>query len=182
MRVDERCACVAALALALTGCATVQVPVLGRPVEIQTLSAGKDNKVKGELLALGSEQLWILEAARAREVPLSEIGQVRVRLHGLDGKRTLTWAAVGAVVSGAALTAACSSVEDTSCGGVFFASVIPWALVGGLSARSLEASSRVLIRAPDLSALRPYARYPQGLPEGLDPATLVRKTKTPPIR
>jgi hypothetical protein len=151
-------------------------------VEIQTLGAGKDKKVKGELLALGPEQLWVLEPSRAHEIPLSQIGQVRVRLHGLDGKRTLTWVTVGGVVAGVALTAACSSVEDTSCGGVFLASAIPWALVGGLSARSLEASSRVLIRAPDLSALRPYARYPQGLPEGLDPATLARKTKTPPPR
>jgi hypothetical protein len=158
------------------------VPVFGRPVEIQTLRAGKDNKVKGELLALGSEQLWVLEPARTREVPLSEIEQVRVRLHELDGKRTLTWAAVGGIASAAALTVACSSVEDTSCGGIFYGSVIPWAVFGGLSARSLETSSRVLIRAPDLAALRPYARYPQGLPAGLDPATLVRKKKAPPTR
>ena len=38
------------------------------------------------------------------------------------------------------------------------------------------------MRAPYLEALRPYARYPQGLPEGLDPATLVPKANQSPSR
>ena len=130
--------------------------------------------------AVGTEQLWILEPTRVREVPLREVDQVRVRLHGLDGKRAWTWTLAGAVLSGAALATACSQVEgDTNCGAVLAVSLLPWAAVGGLSAAGLEKSSRLLVRAPDLEALRPYARYPQGLPEGLDLATLVQKAEKP---
>ena len=180
MRVGMKLAYFAALALVLTGCATVKVPLFGRPVEVKAPSGQGDSTVKGELLAVGAEQLWILEPTRVREVPFREIEQVRVRLHGLDGKKAWTWTVAGAVLSGAALATACSQVEgDGNCGGVLAVSLIPWAALGGLSASGLEKSSRILVRAPYLEALRPYARYPQGLPEGLDPATLVQKAEKP---
>ena len=56
--------------------------------------------MKGELLAVGPEQLWILEPTRVREVPLSEVAQVRVRLHGLDGKQAGIWTLAGALLTG----------------------------------------------------------------------------------
>ena len=173
-------ACSAALALALTDCATVKVPLFGRAVEVKAPSGQGDSIVKGELLAVGAEQLWVLEPTRVREVSLREVTQVRVSLHGLDGKKAWTWTVAGAVLSGAALAAACSQVEgDSNCGAAFGFTAVSWGLFGGLSAAGLEKSSRVMVRAPDFDGLRPYARYPQGLPEGLDPATLVRKAEKP---
>jgi len=58
----------------------------------------------------------------------------------------------------------------------------PKSCFGSCPAFYLEKSSRVLVRGPDFNSLRPYARYPQGLPEGLDPALLVRKTPAPSTR
>ncbi len=183
MRVRRTQAGLAALALALTDCATARVPLFGRSVEVKPVSGHGDSATKGELLAVGAEQLWVLEPTRVREVPFGEIGQVRVRLHGLDGGKAWTWTLAGAVLTGAALTAACASVEgDNNCGAAFALTAVPWGLFGGLSARSLEKSSRVLVRGPDFDALRPYARFPQGLPEGVDAALLVRKTKAAPAR
>ena len=92
------------------------------------------------------------------------------------------WTLAGAVLTGAALTAACAAAEDSSCGNVFAFTALSWGLVGVLSTASLEKSSRVVVRGPDYSSLRAYARYPQGLPEGLDPASLVRPPTAPPRR
>ena len=182
LRARQR-ACVALAALALTDCATAQVPLFGRSVEVKAPGAQVDSTVKGELLAVGTEQLWVLEPTRVREVPLREVVQVRVRLHGLDGQKAWTWTLAGAVLSGAALAVACSHVEgDSNCGLALALAGIPWAAIGWPSASGLEKSSRVLVRAPNFEDLRPYARYPQGLPEGLDPATLVPKARQSPSR
>ena len=172
--------CTVALALALSGCATARVPLFGRPVEVQPTAGHKDSAAKGELLAVGAEQLWVLEPTRVREVPLGDIEQVRVRLHGLDGQKAGAWAVAGAVLAGAALTVACGRAESENCGAAFGLTMVPWALFGGPSAASLERSSRILVRRPDFEALRPYARYPQGWPEGLDPALLLRQTQGRP--
>jgi len=77
--------------------------------------------------------------------------------------------ALGAVVTGAALTAACAAADSDSCGNAFGVTVGLWALLGAPSAHSLEKSSRLLVRGPDFTSLRAYARYPQGLPEGMNP-------------
>ena len=174
--------CLAALALALSGCATARVPLFGRPVEVKPTAGHKDEAAKGELLAVGPEQLWVLEPTRVREVPFGDVEQVRVRLHGFDGQKAGAWAVAGAVLTGAALAVACGKAESENCGAAFGLTMVPWALFGGPSALSLERSSRVLVRGPEFTALRPYARYPQGWPEGLDPALLLRKTQGQPPR
>lgn len=162
------------VALVVAGCATVpKVSVTGRLVEVRPTSAKQSPPAKGELIAVGPEQLWILEDKGIHEVPLSSIGEVDVRRHKLGGKQAALWAVVGALVTGGALTAACSSVEGNGgCGKVFLAVGATWGLFGGVSAASLERSSRLPIPSPDWEALRPYARFPQGLPPGLDPAIL----------
>lgn len=160
----------ATIAMILTSCATGRPPVFGRPIEI-TPTAGHEASARGELLAVSETGVWLLEAKGAREIPFAEIQRVRVGLHGLDGRTAGTWATAGTVGTIAALTIACSQVEGTSCGGVLLAA-LPWALVGVPSVASLERSSRVFFGPEDREALVPYARFPQGLPEGLDPQSL----------
>jgi hypothetical protein len=161
------------LVLALTACATARprATVGGRMVEIQPTSE-KDSSVKGELLAVGPEHVWVLARDGVRGVPFAEIEQVRVRLHGLGGGKSWAWTALGAVATGAALAVACASADNDSCGKVFGVTVGAWAALGAPSAKSLEKSSRLLVGGPDFTSLRPYARFPQGLPEGLDPGSL----------
>jgi hypothetical protein len=107
-----------------------------------------------------------------RGVPFTEIEQVRVRLHGLGGGKSWAWTALGALVTGAALTAACAAADSDTCGRVFGITVGAWAALGAPSAHSLEKSSRLLVGGPDFTSLRPYARFPQGLPQGLNPGSL----------
>jgi len=159
------------LVLALTSCATArpQVAIGGRMVEIQPTSE-KASSVKGELLAVGPERVWVMARDGVRGVPFAEIENIRVRLHGLGGGRSWAWMALGAVATGAALAAACASADSDSCGTGFGVTAGLWAAIGAPSAHSLEKSSRLLVRGPDFTSLRAYARFPQGLPEGLDSA------------
>jgi hypothetical protein len=172
----------AVLILALSACATAtpRLPVGGRAVELEPIGSGKGSSLKGELLAVGPERLWILGPDGVRGVPLAEVGQARVRLHGLDGRKAGLWAIVGGIVSGAALTLACASVEGNSnCGVMLGVAAIGWGLIGGPAAASLGKSSQLRVRGPDFEPLRPYARFPQGVPEGLDPAVLPPGTGDP---
>jgi hypothetical protein len=161
------------LVLALTACATTRprATVGGRTVEVQPTNE-KDSSVKGELLAVGPEHVWVLARDGVRGVPFAEIEQVRVPLHGLGGGKSWGWTAIGALATGVALTAACAAADNDGCGKVFGITVGAWAALGVPSAASLEKSGRLFVHGPDFTPLRPYARFPQGLPEGLDPGSI----------
>lgn len=178
MRGSSRKVGLVALAVTLTSCATAGVSVRGRPIEVSPKASHPDAAAKGELLAVGENGIWILEANRVREIPFGDVQLVRVVLHGLNGKVAGGWALAGAVVTVTALGLACSRVEDANCAGVaVFA--LPWAAGGIPAAKSLEKSSRVLVGPGDFTALTPYARFPQGLPEGLDPQRLLSSGTVP---
>lgn len=167
-----------ALLLVLDGCATTKArpPVHGRTVEVRCFvqeNKKESSVVKGELLAVGADRLFLLSPGGVRMIPREEIEQVRVKLHGLDGQKAGGWALLGGLVTAGALAGACASVEDAeNCGGVFAGTAFLWGVIGLPAALDLGKSSRVLVRQNELDTLRPYARYPQGLQEGLDPARL----------
>lgn len=182
MPMQTRFAAWVALSLTLTGCATTgpKLSVLGRPVDVSGQGEGDARRAKGELIAVGPEQLFVLEPGRVRELPLAGIDRVRVRQHGMDGRHSMRWVGLGALITGGALAGACTSVKGnstTSCLGVGAVVAATWALIGGLSAASLESSSKLSVTGPDWDALRPYARFPQGVPEGFDLSGLL---PTPP--
>ena len=161
------------LSVALPACASSRpaLPLGGRTVELRPAEPkGKD--VEGELLAVGPQQLVVLTKEGVRGVPPREVKEARVRRHGLGPGKVLAWVVAGAVATGGALAAACASAEGGNCGAVFGLTVGLWALIGGPAAASLAKSSEHRVGGPDFAGLRPYARFPQGLPEGLDLASL----------
>jgi len=155
-----------------TGCAsTPKVPVVGRAVTV--VPEGDEPKVKGELLAVGPDRLWVREEEGVAEVHLPEVREIRVKRHGFNAHAALGWALLGGLVTGGILAAACASVEDANnCGGVGLAVTGAWLLVGAAAAPSMESSSRLKLWKPTAEDLRPFARLPQGLPEGLAPEAL----------
>jgi hypothetical protein len=133
---------------------------LGSTIDFRLVNS---TALRGELLAAGRDSIWILPAdGRARALPLSQIARVSVQQSGITAKAILMWAVVGGFVTGGALTGACSTVEDASCGLVLPATLFSWLLVGGLSAAMTGSGQFPLARTAD--GLRPYARFPQGLP------------------
>ena len=162
-----------ATALAGAGCASApaKVPVVGRTVTVRMTEG--DTRLKGELLFVDKDSLWLRGEDGVREVRLSGVRTVRVKQHSLDGKKAWAWAGIGAAVTGGGLAASCWSVEGSgNCGAVGLVTAGLWLAVGALSAPSLERSSRVELTARTPDGLTPFARLPQGLPAGVAPSAL----------
>lgn len=160
-----------------TGCATSggRVSIYGRQVTAVEVgnSEERESPPKGELIAAEPARIWLLGKEQVFEVPLSSIEEVRVRRHGFTPGKALLWSLLGAVVTGGALAGACSSVEDVSgCGSVFAIVGGIWLGVGGLAAASMGRSGSIRVPRPKAEDLSPYARFPQGVPEGFDPRSL----------
>lgn len=160
-------------AVASAGCAARAPSVLGRQVTLVPVEK-KDPKVKGELLAFEQGRLWVRTEAGLRDVDPASLREVRVQRHTLNGKWAIRWGLLGGLASGVAMAAACSTVQGNSAGGCAGAGAVfggVWALMGLLAAPSLEASSQVSFM-PESTRLKPYARFPAGLPKGVAPESL----------
>ena len=119
-------------------------------------------QVSGELLGVTADSLHLLGPLGISSVGLDRVAETSIARHRLSAKKTVAWISVGALASGAGLTSACSSVAD-DCGGVFVTTFAMWAIVGGLFA-AIIGQQRWEDVIPEPEALRPYARYPQGVP------------------
>lgn len=125
-------------------------------------------RLSGELLALQRDSLWLLPSrGEMRVVALRDVTRAQVPQRGLTAGGVMAWTLIGGLVSGTLLTAACSSVEGAGCGGVLPAVMLSWGLVGGISAAL--SGSRMRPVGTDPRSLAPYARFPQGLPDGFVP-------------
>jgi hypothetical protein len=141
--------------------------VLGRRVEL--LATPRAAMVTGELLAAQGDSAWVLTSRPERvvAVPVGPASQATIRRHGLTASRGVIWGLVVGVVSGVGLAAACSSVAD-ECGGVLVGSVASGLVFGALAGLSFHVSSRRTFTPVRVEQLTPYARFPQGVPTGLD--------------
>lgn len=163
------------LATLLQACATARPApsVLGRDVKVLPRAGG--SKVQGELLVVEADRVVVLANDGIHDVAMPQIRQIRVRRHSFDGPKAWTWTIVGALVSGVGLGAACSSVEGTSdCGGAAVLGAAPWLIFGGLAALSAERTAFLKFDPGQGEGLRPFARYPQGLPPELDLRGIVK--------
>lgn len=136
----------------------------GRRADIRL--AGTD--LSGELLALESDTLWIRADGIPLGLPVADVQRVRIHRHSLDTGAVLTWTLVGAGVTALGMTAACTSVDDANCAAVAPLVLLGWAVGGGLFAATLARSSRRDVPVAP-AALRPYLRFPTGLPTSQRP-------------
>jgi len=186
MKTPLRAVAVILSAALVPGCASTlnlkDVPVGGREVTVVAAEGGA--KLKGELLVVEKDRLWLRTKDGVRELPLRGVREVHVKRHGFGASKALTWAGAGAAASGIGLTAACNSVEGSGdCGRVGLVTAGIWLLVGAATAPAFESSSKLKFPAGSSPALQPYARLPQGLPPGVAPSTLAAPpaaSKKPP--
>lgn len=137
-------------------------PVLGYQVVLKTPDGGSS---KGELLAVSRDSVWLLRDNALSAFPLVGIQQVDVQQSSFGSGKVWLWSLAAGALSGAALTAACSSVEG-DCGYVFPIVLLSWTFIGGVATLSVEGSRYAEFHAPGGDQLRPYTRFPQGLPDG----------------
>ncbi len=150
--------------------------ILGSTVLLKPIAGHRVPVEEGELIATSRDSLWLLLPGRLEAVPRGAVLRVRVNRKKMGAGMAWAWAGIGAVVTGVALTAACSTVAD-SCGGVFLATGVVWALVGAAAAPSIAGA-----RWEDIDAwgdLPPHTRFPQGLPTGVDYRRLTGRSWLP---
>lgn len=147
----------------LCGCARNPAPAGWQPpaVEAQQATRGgwilieceDDSNVTGELIAVDETTLHVLTVAGLEAVPRSTVRTARLVGYGTAGNLR-PWTALGAV--------------STLSHGGWLVGTLPMWLVGGLTAASHEVNAALV--PPDEFAS--FARFPQGLPPKLDPASL----------
>ena len=161
----------------LAGCAGSSAPRdwLPRAVDATAQAHGgwivlrldDDSRHQGELIAVGPDSLFVLEPGGC-----SAYGHARVRnalLTGYDSEadRLQAWTIVG-------------SISTLSHGYGLAVSLPAWLLVGSLATASQAHAGRVAVTPTTWEKARIYARFPQGLPEGIDRAAL--RPREPPPR
>jgi hypothetical protein len=139
----------------------------GQGYQVQArLITGPTRSSTGELISVTRDSLWIREASDVRAMALGNLEWVRVRHHGFTFGKAMTITVLGGLITGGALTAACSSVSD-DCGSVFLGMMGSWLVVGAIASASSGSAYRDLA-PPSREILLPYARHPQGPPPGVE--------------
>ena len=180
MRALRRLVAVVVVAALTCGCSAGTSSVLGRPVTLVP-SEKSAPKTQGELLAVDHGRIWVRTKDGVRDFEPAALREVRVRRHNFTGGWARRWGLVGGLLSGGAMTVACSSVEGNSGGGCAGVGAVwggLWVLAGLLAAPGLDASSQVFL-SPTSDRLKLYARLPAGLPDGVDPPALVQGPPAP---
>lgn len=165
-------------ALLLAGCAhnTAPADFLPSPQEARREGYGgwleltvregpkRTRGVAGELLAVSEDTLLLLG-----DSGVTAISTATVRKGRLTGYRS----SAGLVGSFAAL-----GTLATVSNGYFLVFTAPMWIIGGTIAAGTESTTPVIeVPPPRWQALAAWARFPQGIPPGLDPGTLTRKPK-----
>jgi hypothetical protein len=132
--------------------------------------------VRGELLSVSVDSLWVLSDSRTVAFPLRDVRAVRVRMHKWGWGRMLAWNVLAGLGSAAALSAACRSVEGTAnCRDVFLGWSLGWSLIGGITGAFIATSSHRTLE-PAAGALRPFVRLPQRFLSNVDSLPGPRRT------
>ncbi len=184
MRSRERVAILALLAALALGCASAPTsppdwlpdPVavgenpFGAWIEVQCGTKRGEMEIHGELLAVDRTHVYVLRPDDMRAVAIDSVREARVTWYNSHGG-----AVVGATVIGTFMTIS---------NGAFLVFTAPMWMIGGTLAAHSQYHEPVL-ESPDRGwdEIRPFARFPQGLPPGFvpGPATVVEVVTEPVI-
>lgn len=154
------------------GCATSSAPrgFLRPPLEAQRSAYGgwieialvreprarTEGTLSGELIAVGDDSIFVLGAAGLRAVAVPQIARARLMAYDAQYGALASWTLLG--------------VLSTASHGVGLILTAPMWIVLGTTATSAQSHAplHVVTRPADLPSLRPFARFPQGLPPALD--------------
>jgi len=174
-------AVIAAIAIAFAGCATTTAPkgFLDKRSELQTEAFGAWIRVEyyegsepsdlaavteGEFIALHEYKIYVLTENDVAEIPITKVLQARLTTYYADYWYLPLWTLVGTV--------------STASHGWYLALTAPMWIITGI-ASTIGQSHAPIEKYPRLSRdeLRKFARFPQGLPQGLDLSRLKPKIK-----
>jgi hypothetical protein len=140
--------------------AVAQREAYGGWIAVETAPEPSKRTVEGELIAITPDTLHVLTADSLVSLAIGEVASATLTTYDARSGRIQTWSIVGAV--------------STLSHGVWLVLSLPtWILVGTTATASASKEPRV--QSLDAALLRPHARFPQGLPPGLDRRALRQK-------
>ena len=119
-------------------------------------------RVDGELIAVSADSVWVLSKDQALVIPTADVMAGKLTAYAAQKGALATWATLGTL--------------STLSNGLFLIFTAPMWIIGG--SLSVGNETRAPVRkSPPLTwgELAPFARFPQGMPEGMDLSSL--KTK-----
>jgi hypothetical protein len=135
---------------------------------------GPSGTLRGELVAASPEGIWIRNERREFVlVPLDQVREARVQRHAWTPRRVMIWTGIAGGLTTVGMLAACRAYDgsdSSGCGSFALGWAGAWAVVGGVST-ALVSPAWERISPRNTEGLRPWARFPQGLPPGVLPAS-----------
>lgn len=120
-------------------------------------------RTDGELIAVNADSVWVLSRDQVLVIPTASVRAGKLTGYAAEKGGVTTWAVLGTL--------------STISNGWFLILTAPMWIIGG--SLSVGSESRAPERkSPPLAwgELAPFARFPQGMPEGMDVSTLKEKT------
>lgn len=185
MRAKTTCWYLAALAVVtVTGCSSTGAPrkwlpdagdaqkqAFGGWITVHMSANPNGPHVQGELIAIQDDSVFVLAGDTLVIVPMSGVHSARVAAYDSHAGRLMTWTLLGAL-----------STASHGVGAIISFPV--WMVMGSISTvaqssepiQNLPANSFDEIRpAESWDAMKPFARFPAGLPAGVDRSVLRAK-------
>lgn len=159
----------------VAGCATTTAPsgFLSPPSETQSgvyggwmaadYAVGKDKReARGELIAVQVDSVFILMEDGLTAIPKATISKAKLSVYDSEAKLLGLWTGVGAL-------------STLSHGAGLILSAPSWIIIGSIATASQSHAPHIVSSTFEeklWEEIRKYARFPQGLPPGLDPRSL----------
>ena len=121
-----------------------------------------ETEIHGELIAVNQNQLFIFTTQGVKSIPTNRISRIKLTAYDAEVGKLTSWTALGTL--------------STLSHGIYSVFTAPsWIITGALTARSQSFVPQLNSPPESWDTFRNYARFPQGLPEGLDMQSLKPK-------
>lgn len=144
-----------------------KVPVKGFHVVAYARWKGKIKKYYGELLAVDQKHVYVLMKKKVRKIDRKDLRKVKVKLYPTPWIGPAIYTLVGVLTC-------------ISHGGFLIITMPSWAALGSVTTGLISLENILVLKGKKLRHLFEYARFPQGLPLGFDPAGRKAKASAAP--
>ena len=165
------------VAIACVACASNTAPKgwLPTPTEAQSTAYGgwielaydqPERRADGELIAVSAESVWVLTGSQGLVIPTAGVKKGKLTAYAAQKGGLSAWTVLG-------------TISTLSNGGFLIFTAPMWMIGGSLA---VGGESRAPERQhPPLAwvELAPFARFPQGLPQGVELTSLEPKKESP---
>jgi hypothetical protein len=164
----------AGVAVLDAGCASSSAPAgwLPKPAAAQSTAYGgwieltygqpTEQRAAGELIAVSAESVWVLSQTQALVISTSAVRAGKLTAYEAQKGGFTTWTVLGAL--------------STISNGAFLIFTAPmWMIGGSLAVAGESRAPQRKISSVSWGGLAAFARFPQGMPEGIEMSTLEAK-------